>query len=87
MYSIALVGHHQPVMPKPRIKELLWEKKFKIAGAKLELRQGAEEELQEMERLKATARNGENLRAEMKQVKETISRIRHEVDALLESVD
>ena len=70
-----------------QIKDLLWEKKFKIAGAKQQLKRNAEDEQAKLEALQKEARNSKKLQDEVKHFKEIASQIQHEVDSLLKLLD
>lgn len=68
-----------------QIKQLLWEEKFRIAGARERLKHSDPSE-QEKVALES-AKTQESLRIETEALKETLSRIRREVDSLLKLVD
>ena len=70
-----------------QIKDLLWERKFKIAGAKQQLKRSAEDERQKLETLQKEARQSKALQDEVEHIKEIASRIQHEVDGLLKLLD
>lgn len=70
-----------------QIKDLLWEQKFKIAGAKLQLRRSVEDERIKLEELQKEALQSKALQDEVEQLKEIASRIQHEVDSLLALLD
>lgn len=70
-----------------QIKDLLWEQKFKIAGAKLQLRRSAEDERLQLEELQKEALQSKALQDEVENFKEIASRIQHEVDSLLKLLD
>ena len=69
-----------------QIKQLLWEEKFKIAGARERLKHPDPTERKEAEH-KGPQPPPEPLRKEAQATRETVSRIQHEVDMLLELVD
>lgn len=77
-----------------QIKQLLWEKKFKIAGARLHLRketETAEQTTRETAAAAATRRSSETrekqLSTELIEVKHLARLIRDEVNSLLERTD
>ena len=70
-----------------QIKDLLWEQKFKIAGAKQQLRRSAQDERIKLEELQKEALQGKALQDEVEHLKEIASRIQHEVDSLLVLLD
>ena len=71
-----------------QIKQLLWEEKFKIAGARERLRHPEPQDRKEPETVaQKNAKTQEALRSEAESIKETLSRIQHEVEMLLELVD
>lgn len=74
-----------------QIKQLLWEEKFKIAGARQQLKRSVQQERDEAKKKEEEARElaaeQRSLQGEVEDLKETISRIRHEVQQLLKLVD
>jgi DNA-binding transcriptional MerR regulator len=69
------------------IKDLLWEQKFKIAGAKQQLRRSLEDERVQLEELEQEALQSKELQKRLEHLKEITSRIQHEVDGLLKLLD
>ena len=70
-----------------QIKQLLWEEKFKIAGAKRQLNRDAANARESAKRQESTREQGRKRQGEEEQLKEITSQIRHEVDQLLALLD
>ncbi|MFH2006305.1 MAG: MerR family transcriptional regulator [bacterium] len=70
-----------------QVKDLLWEKKFKIAGAKQQLKRSVAAEQDKIDRLQADAKQGQKLQEEVHHLKEIASQIQHELDHLLKLLD
>lgn len=70
-----------------QIKRLLWEEKFKIAGARRQLRDFSRAKREQDREDRQAAQKRRVVEKEMKRVKEIASQIRHEVDMLLALVE
>lgn len=70
-----------------QIKQLLWEQKFKIAGARERLRHLGTVEREEAENREQSLLKRSALEGDVNAMKETMSRIRHEVQELLALVN
>ena len=69
-----------------RIKQLLWEEKFKIEGARRQLERTTEQKRARAAQVKEEAHKDRHLRSEVTQLKKTLRDIRREVDGLLSLV-
>ncbi len=74
-----------------QIKRLLWEEKFKIAGARQQLKRIAQQQRERakerQEKMETETRERRVIQGEVERLQETVSRIRHEVDELLALVE
>jgi DNA-binding transcriptional MerR regulator len=70
-----------------QIKQLLWEQKFKIAGARLRLRRDTESQGKAAEQRKVDASREKELSNELVEVKHRARLIRDEANAMLDRID